>query len=357
MTLTHLKEILSTLEVETMHEKGDGWLIGHCPFAEWTHSGGADSRPAFYVKADTKKKSGFNCFGCKMSGNIASLVRTLEHFRDTKYQGLAIRSELYERESGVNAEFEREAEPEAKLEPLNEKIYANMYPKAWDESRARAYLVKRGITEQAVEVLGLLYEPDEKRIMFPIRDHKNALFGFSGRTVLKESQFPYPHFPKVRDAAELKRYGLFIGEHLVDETKPVIVVEGLFALATFISQGVDTFAHVVAAMGSNLTARQIEKLELWGRNTHLFFDRDKAGMQGMFGFENELGKMTKGVFHKLHGKVPAYRVLWPKGITDPDDLDGYTVKRMLQHAKPFVDKKTEPSKVATKRIKRGSFDG
>lgn len=341
MNKAPLLEILSTLKVEILHQRDDGWITCRCPFAGLKrrdgtpyHKSATDHRPSFFVRASARKRSGYNCYSCGMSGNIASLIEALEHGRGKRYKGLAIRANLKELESGVS--FDYDGSDDDTPEPLHEEAFSNLYPGAWESKRCRSYLLDRGISRSTAEMLGLLYDEEDRRVLFPVRDRQQRLFGFTGRTLLREDQFPNPWYGKVKDYAGLKKRRLLLGAQFVDLTKPVMVVEGLFAYAAQFEEQVDTFMHPVGTMGAYLSRWQADTLVEWGKPVYLFYDNDQAGRVATYGYRKDSGEKVPGAVNRLVKELPVFVAQWPDGWegADPDDLSFKMVRRMMKRAVP-----------------------
>ena len=226
-------------------------------------------------------------------------------------------------------------------EPLDEGIFENVYHRAWDDDRCRAYLEGRGITEDAADKMGLLSDPDQVRVLFPVRDYQGRLFGFSGRSMIPEEERTAP---KVRDYGGLKKEWSLLGEHLIAaqdkiKEKPIIVVEGLFAFAHLISIGAQDWVNPVATLGSSLSDKQRDKLANYDRKVFFLYDDDAAGDKGLFGpLDLKIGEHKGGgALDSLKLFVPTYRLLYPEGTPpgagDPDKLTRKQLFHMLKHDK------------------------
>lgn len=352
MRREHLMPLLAQINFDIDRETSKGWIIGHCPFAPYhpAHKSGRDNSASFCVKANDEGRSGFNCFTCKMSGNVMEMFGYLGHYTKqvAKYQKLTMEANLKEYFMGSDRPFDEAPKDIIKPKPLSEKMFHNMFPPAWQSLTARTYLKRRGIGEQTCEMLGILYDPKEKRIVFPVRDRENRLYGFTGRTILKDEEWKkLIGYGKVKDygfddGAEGKKQFFLLGAHLVDLSKPILLVEGLFALAHMIEIGADSIVQPVASMGSALSHYQAGILEDWGKSVYLLYDRDPAGRAGMFGYNKPPkpgqteGDFVPGAMQKLWELVPTYRCLWPKDFYDPDDLSIEQVKLMVKTAKPVT---------------------
>ena len=324
-----LRELLGELNVEIIQTNANGWLLARCPFAEWLHNRGADQNPDFYVRVEPTGISGFHCFACKTHGRMSTLVRKLEYYRQEKYRGLAVKADLMETPDEFPP-YEHDSAIQVEPDPLNKAAYLGMYPLAWEDEWSRKYLAGRGVGKATAELLGLVYDDDECRILFPVLNHKSDLFGFTGRTILEKHQFPFPRYPKVRDYAGLPKERLILGEQLIEKGKPLLLVEGLFALAHMIEIGAREFCNPVATMGSNMSKYQRDILISYNAPIHLLYDNDEAGELGLFGPMNAEGeRMGGGAWDKVHEHVPTFLPLYPEGINDPDNLTTEMLQEML----------------------------
>lgn len=346
MDAKSLKGIAGELGIQIIHVRDDGWMACHCPFAPYLHKHGKDNRPSFFMRASTDRKSGYNCYSCGMSGPIVALITALGEYRkgekghpSRKYRELAIEAEIAEVRSGVRFDYDESDEVEP--DPLNENAYGNVFPVAWSCKRARRYLRERGIGRETSDVLGLMFDPEESRIVFPVRDRSNKLYGFTGRTILKQDEWPSEYYGKVKDYFGLRKDRMLLGANLVDLSKPIILVEGLFALAAMMEERVDSVAGVVASMGAHLSKHQALTLIGWGKPVYVFYDNDPAGRLGVYGGTRKGGRRIVGVVDRLGRELPTYVPEWPKGIDDPDDLTFATVRKMMRRSDVFpVDKKS-----------------
>lgn len=336
-----LKRLLNKLDIKTVGKSRD-WLVAQCPFAEWTHKKKKDRRPSFAIKINDRGVSGYKCLTCGMQGRTSMLVRELEHYRDIHYPGLALEADMDE-VSYEDMSYEDDYEPEKKQlpKPLNEAQYEGIYPNAWDVKEAIDYLSGRGISTATAQKIGLMYDNDDKRILFPIRDDKGSLYGFSGRSVLPSGEKPshYPArktYPKVKDYYGLPKKFMLLGAERFTQGKPVIVVEGLFGYASLIEQGVEELANVVAILGSQLTDEKSEVLISWDESVYLMHDNDDGGDLGLFGPLDKHGKHRGGgAVDSLYKQVVLYVPDWPGDKADPDELTLNDIKEIINNTLPY----------------------
>jgi hypothetical protein len=325
-----LRKLLRDLDIDIMHKNRRGWLVAPCPFSPYLHEFGTDSNPSFCVKINDEGYSGFNCFTCHQRGNLSHLINRLGEFRDDDYHKMAIRAMIEETPDNFK-DFDESMDEMMEvdeIDPIDAAIYLRMYPMAWDSKEAKAYLTARGIGKKTCELLDLRWDSDQRRVLFPVYGYDRELYGFTGRSILAPEDYPSKKYPKVKDYAGLRKDSLLLGGHLVDLTKPVIVVEGLFALAHLIEIGVPEFANVVATMGSFLSENQRDALVDFDQTIFLLYDDDAAGDLGLFG--NPDRKDHPGAVSMLKPHVPTFVCLYPEDSTgDPDDLGIETVREMV----------------------------
>lgn len=337
MTHNRILEILSSLGVKPLGGVSrEGWLTATCPFAPFLHMNGTDHRPSFFVHVNNHGLSGFNCYTCKKRGRLSTLVRELARLREVDLNRLAITADLYETPSEFESYEDIRGCVEAPLEPLNAAAYLTMYPAAWDVEEARQYLASRGIGCDTSQVLGLLYDPDEYRIVFPVFDRDFNLYGFTGRTILEPEQYPFARYGKVKDYHGLPKRRLLLGEHLAQPGKPSWLVEGLIALAVAVEIKGRKHVNPLAPMGSRLHEEQRDRLAMLNQPVYLCFDLDVAGDDGIYGTRiDEEGRQRKpdGAVELLKGHVPVFLPQYPHDVADPDDLrSSAQIEWMLDNA-------------------------
>lgn len=317
----NLRRVLSQLGIEVLQRTYSGWLHASCPFAEWTHRSGRDSRPSFGAKVDEGGISSYHCHSCKMHGRISSLARALGHYRHGNtqhYVTLAMEADDGDR-MGLSPNWQDEVqEQEQPPEPVVEEIYANMFEPAEASAIARQYLEGRGISLRTADSLGILYDPRQGRVVFPVRGPSGDCFGYSGRGVNDEVQ------PKVRDYSGLKKRWHILGSDRwrFGDARPLIIVEGLFGFAHLVELNVEAVADVGALLGSEMTDHKADLIRQRNTRTFLLVDNDAAGDQCLFGRMHPDGTQDfhGGAVAMLENLVPLALPAWPEGKDDPDQL-------------------------------------
>jgi len=309
----NLRKLLSRLGVEVIHKNHAGWLVAKCPFAPWLHEFGEDRNPSFMVHVNPEGYSGFNCFTCRRKGNLSSFLETLGYFREEDYHRLGSKVLMTETPDKFGEWDSRVVEEQTVMDPLDASLYLSMYPLAWEEKISRVYLRERGVTQAACTALRLLYDPDQRRVLFPVISPEGDLYGFTGRTVVPGVQ------PKVRDYAGLRKGLCLLGGHLYKPGLPILLVEGLFALARLTSLGAGKYCTPLAVMGNKLTDAQADILTELDEPVYLLFDEGLAGDTG-----------TESACKTLVPQLPVFVCLYPRHAGgDPDNLRAEDFPKLL----------------------------
>jgi DNA primase len=281
---------------------------GLCPF----HN---EKTPSFTVSDD---KGFFHCFGCGAHGSIFDFVSKTENlpFIDA-VEKLAGQAGLK-----MPARSPGEAERAAKVEGL---VGVLELAARWFEAQlagnagqvARDYLVKRGVSAEAVKRFRLGFGPDHRsalkealiarklteaqlleagllvkpedggatfdrfryRLMFPIADRRGRVIGFGGRTLgdHKAKYINSPETPIFHKGKNL--YGLALAREAIRDAGVVIVVEGYMDVIGVASAGIP---NVVAPLGTALTEDQMRELWRLTPEPIVCLDGDAAGQRAAY---------------------------------------------------------------------------
>jgi len=286
----------------------NGWVSIRCPLARWTHERGQDGSPSAGVSINNTDVSIFNCFTCKNTGPLHSMLQKYSEFSGEDLSDLIgeLEEEAYLGPRTMPSwEDVKTRNAVEVLMPINEAIYMDLY----DSAAGHPYLADRGIEDITAQRLELLFDPKdpadgEARILFPVRGYDGALYGFSGRAVNPNAKL------KVRDYAGLQKAMLILGAHLVarDNPKDIVLVEGLFDYANAHQCG----QYGCALMHAHMTEHQVEILREISKPTYLFLDNDKAGREGM-----EIGRQ------QLASYMPTMGVRYPQVQIEDDSEQGW----------------------------------
>ncbi len=277
-----------------------------CPFHD-------EKTPSFMV---SPQRQSYKCFGCLKSGDIISFFMEME--------GLSFPEALKILGDRVGIQISTKPKEVAdKEKAIKDKIFAiNLVAAKYYKSvlwgkqgeDARAYLLKRGISDELIEKFKLGYAPSANkldsyfakysfsskdialagnpqrfkyRIIFPIFDVLGAVIGFSGRIL--ESELPKglsPH-PKYLNSPETPifhksrcLYGLNLAKDAIRKKDRVVVVEGQMDVISSHLAGIE---EVVASSGTALTQDHIKILKRYTNKIIFAFDEDEAGQKAAYG--------------------------------------------------------------------------
>lgn len=160
-------------------------------------------------------------------------------------------------------------------------------PKSWDA--LTKYLLQKKYSSELVEEAGLalfsskgrsLYDRFRGRIIFPIKDHRGNIVGFSGRTLQEDAkQAKYINSPETLIYHKRETlYGLDITGKAIRREGSAILVEGEFDVLSSFQAGT---ANIVAVKGSGLTVDQLRLLKRYASKLVFALDADKAGEEAI----------------------------------------------------------------------------
>jgi DNA primase len=150
-----------------------------------------------------------------------------------------------------------------------------------------------GIREPVLLEAGLLARRDDGtlvprfrgRLVFPIHDGRGRVVGFGGR-LLGPGEPKYLNSP---DSPVFHKGGLLYNLHqaktAIRKQESVILVEGYFDVVRLVLAGIE---HVVAPLGTALTADHAGALRRLTAQATLLFDSDAAGLRATFRAGDEL---------------------------------------------------------------------
>jgi DNA primase len=275
-----------------------------CPF----HS---EKTPSFFVSDQLQR---YRCFGCSETGDVLDFLQ--------KYEAMSFGEALkyLADQGGIQLEeFQRTSEDDLRerlLAILNlaKEYYHYLLTSHSVGKKAKEYLKERLISQESInlfqlgysmpswdglvkylhhkkkypleeiEQTGLIikgrgdryYDRFRGRVMFPLKDHRGRVVGFSGRLLEKEAkEAKYINTPETKLYHKSKM--LFGYKELLNEIRKkeeVIVVEGEFDVVSSAQSHVN---NIVAIKGSALTKDQVKLLARIAKKIILCLDADDAG--------------------------------------------------------------------------------
>lgn len=271
----------------------------NCPFHQ-------EKSPSFMVSPERQI---WHCFGCQRGGDCFKFVMEKEglEFKDAleilaQKAGVVLKKTGKQKDNTIDRLFE-----------ANQKA-AQFYNYLLTENKvgkkALDYLLKRGLTLETIKEFSIGYAPQNwetlvrflrkrgfsnqemadsglsvasakggydrfrGRIMFPLKDVRGRVLGFSGR-VLGDELPKYINTPQTK-LFDKSRFllGLHLTKGVIKEKNEAIIVEGEMDFLLSIQAGV---RNIVASKGTALTEAQVDELKKYAGTILLCFDTDLAG--------------------------------------------------------------------------------
>ncbi len=226
--------------------------------AYWTHSDGRDTHPSFAIK-ESNGKSICKCLSCGFGGDLLDLVFRL---RSLSKKDKNPRLKLDQVASIVSSEYD-----DIEFDPLSIPDYGDQkpeedfpFPEWWLESFQHAtkfpeavqYLARRGVTKAMAEKLDLRFDPLQRRIGFPFRNFKGELMGIQGRAIDQAQELRYYQYGYKGH----RNAHCWMGEHLIDLDKPLVLVEGPFDYTSIFR----IYQNVAASFTSGLSVAKLKRI-------------------------------------------------------------------------------------------------
>lgn len=329
-------DIVSVIGAKVSLQRSGKYFKANCPF----HS---ERSPSFFVDDALQR---YKCFGCGESGDVITFLE--------KYEGMSFSEALEElaNRAGITLQKFTKSKDDTVREQILEvlSLAKQYYHYLLTEHKAgevaREYLKERRVTKESINLFQMGYALDQweglltflhkkkkyslllleqagliiqgrngkyydrfrGRIIFPLKDHRGRVVGFSGRKILgDEKDAKYINSPETMLYHKSKM--LFGFSELYQEIRKagfVVVVEGEFDVIS------STQAHmnsIVAIKGSALTQDHAKLLERTVTKVLLSLDTDSAGVAA-----------TKKAIDALKLTELELRVIIIPGGKDPDEL-------------------------------------
>jgi len=297
--------------------KRTGWVVSKCPLGPWRHDGGESSPEVFGVKKEPGDPL-VKCFSCGFKGSFGDLVFQMRHLNKMNPQVEVPWGEVLQ----LVEEAEQSVELDLDSPDIEEMLFGtkeepHYFPDWWLESFlpwneiswARDYLAERNVPASIAAKFDLRADTKQRRVCFPVRDFNGALVGLHGRAIDKETEPRY----RMYTFAGKNNPIFWLGEHWVDLSKPLVVVEGPFDLASVYRVYRNVASPLFADPNATKILRMADALEII-----TFFDHGTGGDTGRRKFEKVLGKD-----HVLTHIKP------PEGFKDPGSMSPEQIAELL----------------------------
>lgn len=282
MNAENIKEFLYNLRVpiSCMRESNE-FVNSKCPLAFFSHKSGEDRNPSFGIKVSAGP-SYYYCFTC--SPYPQRLIRLVHNYwlMHGKYPVEAAKILMTENTDLVIELRKDSWEEITEPPPPLTKYVTNQFPQIRYETEGKAiqckrYLEKRGIPEWVYNYCGVRFDPKYGSLIFPLTNCKGEIYMLRARSIAWKKNWTISSelmsldykFPRLTDV------GVFFNSHMIDRTKPVMIVEGGCDVMRLISLG---YFNVIASATSAITQEQINAIN--AGIIILGMDNDKEGRKG-----------------------------------------------------------------------------
>lgn len=330
---------------------------GLCPFHQ-------EKTPSFVVSPDRQI---WHCFGaCQEGGDVFKFLmkwenltfiealRELAQKTGVKLARISFEDKIWKKKeralamNSVTAEFfefilQKTKYGEKAMDYLKQrslkmntvkKFQLGYAPQSWDS--LNNFLKKKKysddeIIESGLSIKGKFGKPYDRfrgRLIFPLKDARGNIIGFSGR-ILDEIQKEAKYINSPESFLYHKRetlFGIDLAKEAIKKENNVILVEGEFDVISPYQSGIE---NIVAIKGSAVTREQLTYIKRFTNKITLAFDGDRAGEEAMRkGIEEAEG---------LDFDVFAVNFDFAK---DPDEAirtDPIKFKKTLKNPVPFYD--------------------
>ncbi|MFZ2199219.1 MAG: DNA primase [Microgenomates group bacterium] len=301
-------DIVEIIGERVQLKKAGRHFKGLCPF----HS---EKSPSFIVSSE---RQSFKCFGCQEGGDVLTFMQ--------KYDGYSFLEalEILAKRVGVTLESYRPTSQDSykkkllEIMSLSSEYFHFLLTKHQSGEEARAYLKERGITNEAINQFNLGYAPNQwrsvsdylinkkkylpeeleavglvirkdangfydrfrGRVIFPLKDHKGVVVGFSGRTLIKDDkEAKYINSPETMLYSKSRMlYGLWENREYIRKDDAIVLVEGELDVIPSWQAGVK---NVAAIKGSAFTNEQAQLMTRFTKNVIMSLDSDSAGQEAI----------------------------------------------------------------------------
>ncbi len=354
--IKEIKERINIVDIiggyVTLKKNGENF-VGLCPF----HN---EKTPSFTV---SEKKGVFHCFGCGAGGDVISFLTRIrnETFPDTvrhlaQIAGVRLEerdsdnnrttyyaineqlagyyhSLLFSHPSGKKAFQYLTVERGLSTRTIND-FMVGYAPNAWDT--AVSFLKSHQIPLPMAAALGIImkkqsgndyFDRFRGRIMFPIRDYRERIIAFGGRSSGNDE-------PKYLNSPDSELYKKGTTLYGIDKARPHIIKTGY---AVFVEGYMDAlllhqygFNNTVATTGTAVSHYHAQTMARIGQGVVFLFDGDEAG-------EKAASRTLEVIIDSdIEGK---FAVL-PRGY-DPDTFvirhGSDAMKKLIEQAQPLFD--------------------
>ena len=294
-----------------------GWFLSDCPLGPWKHGGGKSSAGVFGVKKEQGDPRG-NCFSCGWHGSMGDLVLEMRQMNKVNPRITVKWADALTLIEEAEADMELALDsPDIEECLFGEKPGLHAFPEWWLKSFAPVegikwaedYLAARDVTPDMALRLDMRADTKQMRVCVPLRDFEGVLRGFHGRAISDDVDPRYRMYTHARKNNPI----VWLGESWVDLSRPIVVVEGPFDLASVRRVYDNTVSPLFCNPSFEKLRRMSDCLE-W----ITLFDRGTGGDAG-----------RAKVSQCLHRDHVVHHLQPPKGRKDPGVMQAPEIAEIL----------------------------
>jgi len=305
-TPAHIKSIVQSLGIDMVGETSNDYLA-YCPFHSNRHTS------SFSI---SKTKGAYICFNpsCGEAGTLSDLVKKI--LNKNEFQSLRF---IESKQSEALANFDESLKDMLQDKPefveFPESTLKNLYDGLVKSSKAKEYLVSRGINSESMEHFMLGYSENMDMITVPVHSPDGTPVGVVGRSISDK---------RFKNSKDLPRSKTMFNIHRAKKIGDrVIVVESSFDAIRVHQAG---FPNVVATLGGHISGDNLGLLNRYFNTVIIMTDADKAG--------RDLGS---AIAYKLSNKnilwaSHSYGRIYPEGVKDAGDMSDEDIKACITNA-------------------------
>ncbi len=250
--------------------------------------------------------SSYNCWSCGEGGRLEDIVPKLSRNYDKSLrpEGMALADAhqfILDEDIELNLDGVEFGAPRLrKREDVEFPLWWLDGFRSWRRSQdAVDYLRRRQVDMRQVNELDFRYDFTRRRVCVPVRNWAGHLMGLHGRAVYKpeECDEDYEYIPYLmyvwRDQGrKISNPQCWLGEHLVDTDKTVVVAESMFDLMSVMR----VYRNVLSPLMSGMNDEKLDRISHI-RSFVTMFDGDKAGDLARDRFGEYLGSQGRRIKH------------------------------------------------------------
>lgn len=293
--------------------ESEKWITTSCPLAPWTHDSGKDSNPSFAIACKPGGESWFHCFTCE-KGDLLFLIQLLKKYgaKKPKYdlrKALELLADEEEDDVLITIKDFEAPPPHKELILPWDEAWLDTFFKASAVPVAMEYLNGRNVGGGMVESLDIRWDGSRECVSFPIRDWDGRLCGLRGRRI-SGGYYDYGGPDNHRNKQ------VWYGEHSLDTSKPVVMVESVFDLASTAR----VYENIAAPLSVGIGKAKAKRME--------------SALQLVTLFDNGVGgDKARAIIDKYLPSSNRVHCCPPKHRDDPGEM---TVEELCKVLSPHV---------------------